>query len=219
MSFTNDLIDHYREVRARLRRPPNAVADTGINLRREPSTPPEAQTPELKQLAPQVIDYPKVIPFRRTDLTLSGILDIIAVEFNITSVEIRSRRRTKRIAWPRQVAIYLAFQTSKQNTCEMGRYLRFDHTTVMHGKLKVQGLAASNKRFQNYLNSLERRIRADFHRPTISTKRQPHLDSPKEQQNRSQRPNEVGKIPVVDTGSRSTLRDAEAVPAQPDLGG
>src|SRR5712671_5115907 len=145
MNNIRTIMENYKEVRNRLRRPPNAVPDTGINLRRAPETAPPAPLivlePPPKPVEP---NHPPFIPFRRTDLTFSSMLQFAAKEFNISGKDIRSRQRRQEISLPRQIAIYLAAKNHLQSLAGMGRYLKMDHTTMIHAKQKITALMASD---------------------------------------------------------------------------
>ena len=158
MSEVQALLRHYQQVRQRLRYPPNAVPDTGINLRR--GREPEQQTPEPEQSTLLVIDYQKVVPFKRFALTLSSTLEFTAKEFNITNKDIRSRSRAQKFCLPRQIAIYLAAKNTDQSLVAMGRHLGRDHTTILHGKQKITRLRASDAVLDTKLKWYEQQLLA-----------------------------------------------------------
>jgi chromosomal replication initiator protein len=59
--------------------------------------------------------------------------------------ELQSRRRTNAIAYPRQVAMYLARKITKHSLEEIGGFFGGrDHSTVMYAVDKVGGLAESD---------------------------------------------------------------------------
>src|SRR5882724_820568 len=180
------IMENYKEVRNRLRRPPNAVPDTGINLRRVPETPPPepliALEPPPKPVAP---NHPPFIPFRRTDLTFSSTLQFAAKEFNITGKDIRSRSRIQQISLPRQIAIYLAAKNHLNSLAGMGRYLKMDHTTMIHAKQRITSLMASDDILRDRILKLEATILAAFNRSRTSFPAlgQPLLDCPEEPKN------------------------------------
>lgn len=189
MSQVSELMEHYREVRARLRTPANAVADIGIDLHRPsphvtplfnprhtpisprhtPKPPPTAEAPKI--LAPKVIKYPTVIPFRRTDLTFSSVLELVADDFNISLHEIRTRRGHKKAALPRQVAIWITYQQKIQNLSGMGRYLKMDHTTIIHGRERIDEMMVHDAALRQRILLLEEKLLAAFHRTPIPTNR------------------------------------------------
>ena len=63
---------------------------------------------------------------------LSDIQAAVAAHFAISPLELVSRRRARRIARPRQIAMYLARELTPQSLPAIGRAFRRDHTTVMH---------------------------------------------------------------------------------------
>jgi len=197
MNNIRTIMENYKEVRNRLRRPPNAVPDTGINLRRAPETPaPEPLIVLEPSPKPVVPNHPPFIPFRRTDLTFSSTLQFAAKEFNITGQQIRSRCRTQDISLPRQIAIYLSAKNHLQSLAGMGRYLKMDHTTMIHAKQRITSLMASDDSLRDRILALETKILAAFDRIAVPAINKPHLGSEETSGNAK-----VGQVPPVDTGS------------------
>lgn len=67
-------------------------------------------------------------------ILISDIQKAVARHYDIPLAEMTSARRARRIARPRQVAMYLAKRLTPRSMPEIGR--RFgnrDHTTVIHG--------------------------------------------------------------------------------------
>jgi chromosomal replication initiator protein len=65
--------------------------------------------------------------------TVERIQQVVAEHFGLTREQLLSASRTARIAWPRQVAMYLAREHTHETLPALGR--RFggrDHTTVLH---------------------------------------------------------------------------------------
>jgi chromosomal replication initiator protein len=66
-------------------------------------------------------------------LTVEAIQDITADAFGLTRDELLSASRAARLAWPRQVAMYLARELTDQTLPAIGRaFGGRNHTTVMH---------------------------------------------------------------------------------------
>jgi hypothetical protein len=78
--------------------------------------------------------------------------------------ELVSERRARRIARPRQVVMYLARKHTKLSLPRIGRGLGFrDHTTVMHGANKIEGmLAGGHTAIQAWVDAAEVML-AEFH--------------------------------------------------------
>jgi len=72
------------------------------------------------------------------NVTIDHILRVVADYFKISYGDLKGKKRTKNIAHPRQVAMYIAREITEYSTTELG--LEFggrDHTTVMHGCQKI----------------------------------------------------------------------------------
>jgi len=73
------------------------------------------------------------------DISIEHIQRVVAGFFSIGTNEIRSRKRTKKIVYPRQVAMYLSRELTKSPLKEVGGLFGGrDHTTVMHACEKIE---------------------------------------------------------------------------------
>ncbi len=87
------------------------------------------------ELADEVLDslYPQTLQPRRRERTVLDIQTAACKHFGISTEELLSPVRTARIAWPRQVAMYLARELTEESLPAIGRQFGGrDHTTVMH---------------------------------------------------------------------------------------
>lgn len=221
MSQAKVLMDHYKEVRDRLRGPPNAVPDPGIDLlAKKPKVQHQFLERVIESLTPPlptVIDYSLAMPFKRTDLTFSSTLEYAAKEFGISLKDIKARSRIPTYSLPRQIAIFLADKHKVQTLSGMGKYLGMDHTTMIHARKRIIGLMGTDATLSQRITNLETKILAAFHRTPVPALGQPHLGSEAEQQNRDAGPDAVTEISGMDQGSRSTLCDAETKVVEPDV--
>ncbi len=81
----------------------------------------------------------------------------VADYYNIRLADLLSARRTRQIARPRQIAMYLAKQMTPRSLPEIGRkFGGRDHTTVMHAVRKVDDLRQSDHAIDDDLNRLSR---------------------------------------------------------------
>ncbi len=62
-----------------------------------------------------------------------------AAYFGITLADIKSTRRDRKIARPRQLAMYLAKQLTPLSLPDIGVYFGRDHTTIMHAIKTIEG--------------------------------------------------------------------------------
>jgi chromosomal replication initiator protein len=69
----------------------------------------------------------------RAPSTIEGIQELVANAFAITTDDLLSASRAARVAWPRQVAMYLAREHTGHSLPEIGRaFGGRNHTTVLH---------------------------------------------------------------------------------------
>jgi chromosomal replication initiator protein len=94
-------------------------------------------------------------------ITIEGIQKVVADEFSIDLRDMKSKRRTDAIAFPRQIAMYLVrtlsdeFSTNAIGEAFGGR----DHSTVMHACNKIKEKIDSDPYFNAKINQIIKKIR------------------------------------------------------------
>ena len=94
----------------------------------------------------------------RTERRGPRLMDL-AARFGVTHDELVSPRRSQAVAYPRQVAMYLAKTLTLRSLPEIGR--RFggrDHTTVLHAVRKIEALVARDTALSEEVESLKRQL-------------------------------------------------------------
>jgi chromosomal replication initiator protein len=92
-------------------------------------------------------------------ITLDTVQDAVAAKFHIKVSEMKSRRRTKALVYPRQVAMYLCREITQQSYPEIARQFGGkDHTTVMHACRQIDKARDIDPSLQGTLNELKRQI-------------------------------------------------------------
>ncbi|MGQ2991893.1 MAG: chromosomal replication initiator protein DnaA [Brevundimonas sp.] len=97
-------------------------------------------------------------PERR--ITVDEIQKTVAEHFNMKQADLLSERRTRAIARPRQIAMYLCKQHTTRSYPDIGR--RFggrDHTTVLHGVRKIEELLPTDDQIARDVEALTRKLR------------------------------------------------------------
>ena len=85
-------------------------------------------------------------------ITIEQIQKAVAAAYKITVDQLVSRSNTKRVAFPRQVAMCLCKRLTKHSYPEIGRaFGGKHHTTVIHSVEKIQALAANDPNLQRLL--------------------------------------------------------------------
>ncbi len=75
--------------------------------------------------------------------------------FGIKLSELKAKSRTKTVAFPRQVAMYLARQLTHASLAEIGRaFGGKDHTTVLHAVDKIRGLLEEDPKLRKSIDGL-----------------------------------------------------------------
>jgi len=94
-------------------------------------------------------------------VTIEEIQKRVAEHFNIRIADMHSARRSRVVARPRQVAMYLAKMLTSRSLPEIGRkFGGRDHTTVMHAVRKVEELKSSDRSFAEDVELLRRMLEA-----------------------------------------------------------
>lgn len=100
-----------------------------------------------------------ISPDNKKQITPELIVDIIAEHFNITSNDIYSTNKSRNIAYPRQVAMYLCRKLTDYSLSDIGKLLgNRDHTTVLHGIDKVEKNIKKDPTMQNTIDVLTKKI-------------------------------------------------------------
>ena len=95
----------------------------------------------------------------KREITPSFIIDIVADHFNITPDDIRSNSKARRIAYPRQIAMFLCKQMTGFTLKEIAGFVGLsDHTTVLHGINKITAEMEASDTVKNTIDILVKKI-------------------------------------------------------------
>lgn len=101
-------------------------------------------------------DY--ISPNQIQEVTPERIIKITAEHFNINTSDLSSSKRSRDIAYPRQIIMYLCRDMIDIPLQQIGKYLGKDHTTVMHGYEKIKKDLETNENLRNTLDVLKKKI-------------------------------------------------------------
>jgi chromosomal replication initiator protein len=128
------------------------------------------QKPITPELAEKVLAglYPETQQGRRggigsvggpAPVTVERVQDLVCEAFGITHDELLSSSRTARLAWPRQVAMYLAREHTDATLPSIGRsFGGRNHTTVMHACRRTAERMAGDRDAYEAVRSLTTRL-------------------------------------------------------------
>ncbi|SHK38940.1 chromosomal replication initiator protein DnaA [Selenomonas ruminantium] len=93
------------------------------------------------------------------EVTMDVIQEIVASYFKIKIEDLHSKKRTRTIAYPRQIAMYLCRELTETSLPQIGQFFGGrDHTTVLHAYDKINQDKESDNRLSGILNELIDRI-------------------------------------------------------------
>ncbi|MEN8135433.1 MAG: chromosomal replication initiator protein DnaA [Thermodesulfobacteriota bacterium] len=96
-----------------------------------------------------------------SDATISAeiIRDFIAKQFKTSTEELKSKSRKREVAFPRQVAMYLARKFTEQALADIGRAFNRDHSTVVHSVRVITNSINHNTSIKGQVELLTTKIR------------------------------------------------------------
>lgn len=94
-------------------------------------------------------------------ISIEDIQKQVAEHYNIKVSDMHSARRSRVVARPRQVAMYLSKRLTSKSLPEIGRkFGGKDHTTVMHAVRRIEELIASDLEFAQDVELLSRMLQS-----------------------------------------------------------
>ena len=96
-----------------------------------------------------------------TPVSLEKIQEVVARHYHVELPDMKSKRRTDAIAFPRQIAMYLSRELTDFSTTHIGdAFGGKDHTTVMHATNKIKSRLESDPFFAALINKITQEIRS-----------------------------------------------------------
>ena len=92
-------------------------------------------------------------------ITVEDVQKVVASHFSLSPAELRARNNSRRIAEPRQIAMYLARVLTKNSLPQIGKaFGGKHHTTVLHSIRKIEHLSKEDPRMKALLKRLQELI-------------------------------------------------------------
>ena len=89
-------------------------------------------------------------------ITVDKIQNVVSNYFNIALSEMLSQRRSRPLARPRQIAMYLAKKLTTRSLPEIGRrFANRDHTTVIHAVKTITRLSEQDDEMKKNINQIK----------------------------------------------------------------
>ncbi|GIM28878.1 chromosomal replication initiator protein DnaA [Clostridium polyendosporum] len=100
-----------------------------------------------------------IISNKSAHITIETIQESIANYFNLRVEDLKSQRRTRNVAYPRQIAMYLSRKLTDMSLPKIGEeFGGRDHTTVIHAYEKISESLKSDEGLQNTINDITKKL-------------------------------------------------------------
>lgn len=113
--------------------------------------------PTLESIKPIVASF-EAENIKKT-VTPKQVIQVVSEYFDISLEEVLGKSREKRLAFPRQIIMYLLREEMKSSYPTIGSELGGrDHTTAMHAHTKIAGMVDSDEKLQKDLELIKQRL-------------------------------------------------------------
>ncbi|TCK86793.1 chromosomal replication initiator protein DnaA [Natranaerovirga hydrolytica] len=100
-----------------------------------------------------------ITPNETKEITIDFITEVVAQHYGLNADDILSKKRTREIAYPRQIVMYLSRKLTDISLQNIGKTLgNRDHTTIMHGSDKISSELKEDAGLKNSIEILTKKI-------------------------------------------------------------
>lgn len=150
-------------IRERLRNPPNAVVDIGIDLQRGRAKIDDHQIARISSPSIRArrfgIERARTQRLANAGHSVARITALVATRYGLTFDQLMSKERLARFVMPRHIAIFLARHITRRGTPDLGGRFNRDHSTVINTLDKVERLSISDFQFGAEIAAVECHVR------------------------------------------------------------
>jgi len=99
------------------------------------------------------------LPNDEKRISVDAIQRVVAERYNCKFSDMKSRKRTKQVAFPPQIAMFLARELTSHSLTEIGAaFGGKDHTTIIHAYEKIEDLLTTDITLLAEVNSLKKQL-------------------------------------------------------------
>jgi len=118
---------------------------------------------KINSKSPNIYECKKIlkdfISHNNKSINIESIQNIVAIHFNLNIHEMLSPRKSRSLARPRQIAMYLAKQHTTNSLPEIGRkFSNRDHTTVIHAVKKIESLIKIDNQIKQSIIEIKKKL-------------------------------------------------------------
>lgn len=94
------------------------------------------------------------------NIDIDTIIKLVAEYFNVSQEDIKSKKRSKTIVFPRHIAIYLVREMTEHSSTEIGyAFGGKDHSAILNACKKIEERIISEPSIQTVISILQEKIR------------------------------------------------------------
>jgi chromosomal replication initiator protein len=118
---------------------------------------------KINTKSPTIYECKKIlkdfINYNNKSINVESIQNMVASYFNLNLQEMLSPRRSRSLARPRQIAMYLAKQHTTNSLPDIGRkFSNRDHTTVIHAVKKIDELIKNDNEIKQSVIEIKKKF-------------------------------------------------------------
>ena len=118
---------------------------------------------KINSKPPNILDCRKIlkdfINYNNKPINVETIQNVVASYFNLPVQEMLSARRSRSLARPRQIAMYLVKQYTTKSLPDIGRkFSNRDHTTVIHAVKKIDELIKKDTEIRQSVIEIKKKL-------------------------------------------------------------
>tara|TARA_Y100000590_G_scaffold457742_1_gene610985 strand:+ start:1457 stop:2845 length:1389 start_codon:yes stop_codon:yes gene_type:complete len=118
---------------------------------------------KIKSKSPNIYECKTIlkdfINSNKKSINIESIQNMVANHFNLNIKEMLSPRRSRSLARPRQIAMYLAKQHTVNSLPDIGRkFSNRDHTTVIHAVKKIEELMKKDNEIERSVLEIKKKL-------------------------------------------------------------
>jgi chromosomal replication initiator protein len=97
---------------------------------------------------------------RQANLSIENITRVVADYFSLTPNDLKGKKKTQNIVFPRQLAMYIGREMTDYSTTELGQeFGGRDHTTVMHSIEKIKEKLLTDPSLESTIDTIKQNIK------------------------------------------------------------
>ncbi len=109
--------------------------------------------------AKKTLEELNILSWDEINITIEEIIKTVADHFKISTKDMLSRKKTKNIVFPRQIAMYLSRTITEESYPEIGnKFGGKDHATVMHACKKIDKEISLDRKIATIIENLKESI-------------------------------------------------------------